>query len=158
MHHPACPQTSRSFAFLPFALFLLQVLEEQLSKLFQAASTAAAASTALSKKASSKGAAGEAAAARAAAEAERVTKGLLKAAVATRDALQGRRLARGWNHLAFVMPQGALRAAQDFQQRWPGELPWLGVGVVPMPFLALVFRDSGVSGVGAFAAGRPSPC
>jgi hypothetical protein len=124
MHHPACPQPSLSLSVLPCALFLRQVLEEQLSKLFQAASTAAAASTALSKKASSKGAAGEAAT-RAAAEAERVTKGLQKAAVATRDALQGRRLARGWNHLAFLMPQGALRAAQDFQQRWPGE--WVGV-------------------------------
>jgi hypothetical protein len=101
---------------------LSQLLEEQLAKLYKAAAAAATTSAALSKQvSSSKGTAADGKAAAVAAEAERVAEGLKAATNATKGALHGRGLARGWSHLAYLMPQGALLSARDFQSNWPGE-------------------------------------
>jgi hypothetical protein len=101
---------------------LSQLLEEQLTKLFRAAAAATTTSAAVSKQvAGSKGTAADGQAAAAAAEAEKVAEGLKAATNATKAALHGRGLARGWSHLAFLLPQGALLSARDFQSHWPGE-------------------------------------
>jgi hypothetical protein len=101
---------------------LSMLLEEQLKQLLKAAAAAVTASKALGDKvAKTRGAAASEQETAAAAEAERVSKGLRVAASATHAALHGRGLAKGWSHLAYVLPQEALIAARDFQTTWPGE-------------------------------------
>lgn len=106
-----------------FALGL--TLQEQVEKLCAAATAAAQASTALAaqlpkSKGNAAAAAGDEEAA-AVVESEQTAKGLKAAAAATTAAVHGRGLARGWSHLAYLLPQDALVAARDFQQTWPGE-------------------------------------
>jgi hypothetical protein len=101
---------------------LSMLLEEQLKQLLKAAAAAVTASKALGDKVANKrGAAANEQETAAAAEAEQVSKGLRVAASATHAALHGRGLARGWSHLAYVLPSEALIAARDFQTTWPGE-------------------------------------
>jgi len=110
---------------------LSQLLEDQMHQLLRAASKAAETSAGLNKQAagasssSHKGSAAAAAeggggAGEAAVQADRVAKGLKAAAGATNAALHGRGLARGWSHLAYVMPPGAVASARAFQDHWHG--------------------------------------